>query len=51
MGFALHKLTAGQSADGEADINELCLVLVSGKARISVDGVNLGEIGERMSPL
>ena len=50
VGFALHKLAAGESADGDAGMNELCLVLVSGKARISVDGVDLGEIGERMSP-
>lgn len=50
VGFALHKLDTGQGADGEAGINELCLVLVSGKARIRVDGVDLGEIGERMSP-
>jgi len=50
VGFALHKLAAGEAADGDAGINELCLVLVSGKAKISVDGVELGEIGERMSP-
>ena len=50
VGFALHKLAAGQVTGGEAGDQELCLVLVSGKARISVDGVDLGEIGERMSP-
>jgi 5-deoxy-glucuronate isomerase len=50
VGFALHKLGESEVASGEAGINELCLVLVSGKARISIDGVDLGEIGERMSP-
>lgn len=50
VGFALHKLASGEVTGGEAGANELCLVLVSGKARISVDGVDLGEIGERMSP-
>jgi 5-deoxy-glucuronate isomerase len=50
VGFALHKLGQSEVASGEAGINELCLVLVSGKARISIDGVDLGGIGERMSP-
>ncbi|WP_108397761.1 5-deoxy-glucuronate isomerase [Devosia submarina] len=50
VGFALHKLASGEVTSGEAGVNELCLVLVSGKARISVDGVDMGEIGERMSP-
>ena len=50
VGFALHKLAEGEVAEGEAGTQELCLVLVSGKARISVDGVDLGELGERMSP-
>jgi 5-deoxy-glucuronate isomerase len=50
VGFALHKLAQGEVTGGEAGGNELCLVLVSGRARISVDGVDLGEIGERMSP-
>jgi 5-deoxy-glucuronate isomerase len=50
VGFALHKLAADEIAGGKSRTQELCLVLVSGKARISVDGVDLGEIGERMSP-
>jgi 5-deoxy-glucuronate isomerase len=50
VGFALHKLAADEVTGGEAGDKELCLVLVSGKARISVDGVDLGEIGERMTP-
>jgi 5-deoxy-glucuronate isomerase len=50
VGFALHKLTLGEVAGGESGSQELCLVLVSGKARISVDGHDFGEIGERMTP-
>lgn len=50
VGFALHKLASGQVAGGEAGAQELCLVLVSGKARISVDGHDFGELGERMTP-
>ncbi|MBE0580527.1 5-deoxy-glucuronate isomerase [Devosia sp.] len=50
VGFALHRLDAGTVTGGNSGTQELCLVLVSGKARISVDGVDFGEIGERMSP-
>ncbi len=50
VGFALHKLDAGTVTGGNSGAQELCLVLVSGKARISVDGVDFGVIGERMSP-
>ncbi|MGV8832073.1 MAG: 5-deoxy-glucuronate isomerase [Devosia sp.] len=50
VGFALHKLTAGEEAGGDAGDQELCLVFVSGKARIWVDGEDFGELGERMNP-
>lgn len=50
VGFALHKLDAGQVTGGESGAQEVCLVLVSGKARISINGEDFGEIGERMSP-
>lgn len=50
VGFALHRLASGQVTGGNAGDRELCLVLVSGKAAISVDGHDFGEIGERMSP-
>ncbi|UJW85837.1 5-deoxy-glucuronate isomerase [Devosia sp. SL43] len=50
VGFGLHKLASGEVTGGESGAQELCLVLVSGKARISVNGVDFGEIGERMSP-
>ncbi|KRA43177.1 5-deoxy-glucuronate isomerase [Devosia sp. Root635] len=50
VGFALHRLESGEGAAGEAGERELCLVLVSGKGRFKVDGVDFGELGERMSP-
>ncbi len=50
VGFDLHRLAAGESAGAETGAREVCLVLVSGRAAISADGVEYGTIGERMSP-
>ena len=50
VGFALHKLAEGEVTGGESGAQELCLVLVGGKARISVNGVDFGILGERMNP-
>ena len=50
VGFQLYRLGAGESAGARTEEREVCLVLVSGKARVSVDGRDLGELGERMSP-
>ncbi|KQT46263.1 5-deoxy-glucuronate isomerase [Aureimonas sp. Leaf454] len=50
VGFALHALAAGAAVSGETGDREICLVLVSGKARFVVDGRDLGEMGGRMSP-
>ena len=50
VGFALHRLAESEVTGGESGAQELCLVLVSGKARMSVNGVDFGVIGERMSP-
>ena len=50
VGFALHRLAAGESATAETGGREVCLVLISGKARLWVDGRDFGEIGERMNP-
>src|SRR5690348_8985425 len=50
VGFDLHKLIPGQVITGGDATREVCLVLVSGKARIEADGVDYGVIGERMSP-
>lgn len=50
VGFDLHRMARGESTDGEAGDTELCLVLVSGKGRVTANGEDLGILGERMSP-
>jgi len=50
VGFALDKLAAGQTSRGKTTDREVCLVLVTGKARVSVDGKDFGELGQRMTP-
>lgn len=50
VGFDLVKLRPGAAhAGGEAD-REVCLVLVTGRARIAVDGQEMGSLGGRTSP-
>lgn len=50
VGFAVHRLAPGATlAGGEAD-REVCLVMVSGSARIAAGGVDFGEVGGRASP-
>ena len=48
VGFALHRLNAGEAVAGETDGREAILVLVEGRAEIRVDGASFGELGERM---
>ncbi len=50
VGFEVRDLLPGASTGGEDAANELCLVLVSGQARIIAGGRDLGLLGERMSP-
>ncbi|KQS81355.1 5-deoxy-glucuronate isomerase [Rhizobium sp. Leaf384] len=50
VGFQLHKLAAGEAVSGRTDEREVCLVLVAGKARVTVDDEDFGELGERMTP-
>ncbi|CAH0537098.1 5-deoxy-glucuronate isomerase [Vibrio marisflavi] len=50
VGFKLLELAAGKSAELPANENELCLVLVSGKATISTKNEVFENIGDRMSP-
>ncbi len=50
VGFDLHKLAKGAGAEGTDAARETCLVLISGRARITADGKDFGLIGERMSP-
>ncbi len=50
VGFDLHRLpNAGDVAQGRDDDREVCIVLVSGRARIDVDGQSF-LAGERMTP-
>ena len=50
VGFELWKLGPGERAEGGLPDREACLVIVSGRARISAEGRELGELGGRMSP-
>ena len=50
VGFALHRLAAGDTVEGETGDREVCLVLVAGKAEVFVDGEAFGPLGERMTP-
>lgn len=50
VGFDLHKLEPGGMAAGGVADREVCLVLIAGKARVSIDGIDYGELGARMSP-
>ena len=50
VGFALHRIDVGETVAAETGTREVCLALVSGKARLAINGKDLGEIGARMSP-
>ena len=50
VGFDLWKLTPDQTAKGQIKDRETCLVFVSGKGSVTVEGRDLGIMGERMSP-
>ena len=50
VGFDLWDLDAPDFVSGGKDEREVCLVFVSGKGKVSVDGEDLGELGDRMSP-
>jgi 5-deoxy-glucuronate isomerase len=50
VGFDVWKLAKGQSAKGGDKTRETCLVFITGKGRVTVDGKELGLLGERMSP-
>ena len=49
VGFGLYHLKAGDSAAEATGDREVILVLVEGKASISVDDQDFGELGKRMS--
>jgi 5-deoxy-glucuronate isomerase len=50
VGFDLYRLAAGQTASAATEEREVCLVLVSGRARIIAGESDFGIVGERMSP-
>jgi 5-deoxy-glucuronate isomerase len=50
VGFDLHRLTPGETVDGESGDREVCLVWVSGKGKARADEQDFGTVGERMSP-
>jgi len=50
VGFDLWKGVPVEMVSGSSTDRETCLVFVSGKGQVLVDGVDLGELGERMSP-
>lgn len=49
VGFGLYHLKAGESAAEATDDREVILVLVEGKAQVSVGDQDFGELGKRMS--
>lgn len=50
VGFQVHSLKSGDRLSDETGDFEVCLVIISGKARIQADGQDFGVIGERISP-
>ena len=49
VGFALHRLRAGEPAAGVTEDREVILVMVEGKAKITAAGQDWGVLGERMN--
>ncbi|WP_342359013.1 5-deoxy-glucuronate isomerase [Terrarubrum flagellatum] len=50
VGFAVHLMKPRQTLSFSAGESELCFVLVAGVAKMSVDGKDFGQLGQRMSP-
>jgi 5-deoxy-glucuronate isomerase len=50
VGFAVHRLDSGQTLARAGDDRELCLVMLSGTARVGAGGRDFGRIGGRASP-
>ncbi len=48
VGFDLWRLAPGESAEGRLDGREVILVLVEGRATVSADGQEFGEMGDRL---
>jgi 5-deoxy-glucuronate isomerase len=50
VGFDLWDLSPPDFVEGGKDDREVCLVFVSGKGKVIVDGKDFGELGQRVSP-
>ena len=50
VGFDLHRLASGEKVAAKTGDREICLVLVTGKARFIAGGKDFGILGERMTP-
>lgn len=50
VGFEVYELEAGQRLDMTASDNEVCLVLVAGKATVTTPTATFENIGKRMDP-
>ena len=50
VGFQAYELTEGQSISMPGSDNEVCLVLVGGRATITTDSCTFEDIGDRMDP-
>ena len=50
VGFDLHRLNQGDSVSENTGRREICLVIITGKAKVTAGGEDFGTIGERMSP-
>jgi 5-deoxy-glucuronate isomerase len=50
VGFDLYRLPPGKNIRRETGAREVCLVMISGRARVSAAGQSFGAIGERTSP-
>ncbi len=49
VGHDVWKLSSGKSAKGMEDKRETCIVFITGKGEVKVDGKSFGVIGERMN--
>ncbi len=49
VGHDVWKLSVGKSAKGMEAARETCIVFISGKGKVTVDGNDFGNIGERMN--
>lgn len=50
VGFELRRLKRGETASGGLPDREACLVIIGGTMRVTVDGEDLGELGQRRNP-